>query len=51
MSDPMSEVIFTNWANDRPISVYVKDGRIIRIQPLAAGERDFKPWSIENEAG
>ena len=43
----MSEEVFTNCTNAGPVSVYVKDGKIIRIRPLAAEERDFKPWTIE----
>ena len=43
----MSEEVFTNCTNAGPVSVYVKDGKIVRIRPLAAEERDFKPWTIE----
>jgi molybdopterin guanine dinucleotide-containing S/N-oxide reductase-like protein len=43
----VSEGVFTNCTNAGPISVYVKDGKIIRIRPLAAEERDFKPWTLE----
>jgi molybdopterin guanine dinucleotide-containing S/N-oxide reductase-like protein len=43
----VSEEVFTNCTNAGPISVYVRDGKIIRIRPLAAEERDFKPWTLE----
>ena len=43
----MSEQVFTNCTNAGPISVYVKDGKVVRIRPLVADERDFKPWTIE----
>jgi molybdopterin guanine dinucleotide-containing S/N-oxide reductase-like protein len=43
----VSEEVFTNCTNAGPISVYVKDGKITRIRPLAAEERDFKPWTFE----
>jgi molybdopterin guanine dinucleotide-containing S/N-oxide reductase-like protein len=43
----MSEQVFTNCTNAGPVSVYVKDGRVTRIRPLVADEKDFKPWVIE----
>ena len=43
----MSEQVFTNCTVGGPISVYVKDGKIVRIRPLVIEERDFKPWTIE----
>jgi molybdopterin guanine dinucleotide-containing S/N-oxide reductase-like protein len=43
----VSEEVFTNCTNAGPISVYVRDGKITRIRPLAAEERDFKPWTLE----
>jgi molybdopterin guanine dinucleotide-containing S/N-oxide reductase-like protein len=43
----MSEEVYTNCTNAGPVSVYVKDGKIVRIRPLAAAEGDFKPWTIE----
>ncbi|MEW6667160.1 MAG: molybdopterin-dependent oxidoreductase [Thermodesulfobacteriota bacterium] len=43
----MSEQVFTNCTNAGPVSVYVKDGKVIRIRPLVADEKDFKPWTIE----
>ncbi len=43
----MSEQVFTNCTVGGPISVYVKDGRIVRIRPLVIDEDDLKPWTIE----
>jgi len=43
----MSEQVFTNCTNAGPISVYVKDGKVVRIRPLVADENDFAPWTIE----
>ncbi|MBW1997313.1 MAG: molybdopterin-dependent oxidoreductase [Deltaproteobacteria bacterium] len=43
----MSEKVFTNCTNAGPISVYVRDGKVVRIRPLVAMEEDFKPWKIE----
>jgi trimethylamine-N-oxide reductase (cytochrome c) len=45
----VSEKTLTSCTNAGPISVDVKDGRIVRIRPLVADERDFRPWSIEAE--
>ena len=42
----MSEQVFTSCTNAGPISVYVKDGKVIRIRPLVAEESDFTPWTI-----
>ncbi|MBW1635503.1 MAG: molybdopterin-dependent oxidoreductase [Deltaproteobacteria bacterium] len=43
----MSEQVFTNCTNAGPVSVYVKDGKVTRMRPLVAEEKDFKPWVIE----
>ncbi|WDP92282.1 MAG: molybdopterin-dependent oxidoreductase [Desulfobacter sp.] len=43
----MTEQVFTNCTNAGPVSVYVKDGKVQRIRPLVADEKDFKPWVIE----
>ena len=43
----MSEQVFTNCTNAGPVSVYVKDGKVTRIRPLVADEKDFNPWVIE----
>jgi molybdopterin guanine dinucleotide-containing S/N-oxide reductase-like protein len=42
----MSERVFTSCTNAGPISVYVKDGKVMRIRPLVAEESDFTPWTI-----
>ena len=42
----MSEQVFTSCVVGGPISVYVKDGKIYRIRPLAIDEHDLKPWTI-----
>ena len=43
----MSEQVFTNCTVGGPISVYVKDGKIVRIRPLVIDENDLKPWTID----
>jgi trimethylamine-N-oxide reductase (cytochrome c) len=43
----MSEQVFTNCTNAGPVSVYVKDGKVVRIRALVAEQTDFKPWVIE----
>jgi len=43
----MSEQIFTNCTVGGPISVYVKDGKIVRVRPLVIDKDDLKPWTIE----
>jgi trimethylamine-N-oxide reductase (cytochrome c) len=47
----MPEQVFTNATISGPVSVYVKDGRIIRIRPLQVDERDLKPWTIADTNG
>ena len=42
----LSEQVFTNCTNAGPVTVHVKDGKVIRIRPLAADEKDFRPWTI-----
>jgi len=41
------ERVYTGCANEGPISVYVIDGKVIRIRPLTAEENDFHPWTIK----
>ncbi len=41
--------VFTSLTNSGPISVYVEDGKVVRIRPLNADEKDFRPWTIEAE--
>jgi molybdopterin guanine dinucleotide-containing S/N-oxide reductase-like protein len=43
----MSEQVFTSCTTEGPIHVYVRDGRVVRIRPLIADAKDFKPWTIE----
>jgi trimethylamine-N-oxide reductase (cytochrome c) len=43
----MSTQAFTSCTNAGPITAYVRDGRIVRIRPLVADEKDFCPWTIE----
>ncbi|MGD0024807.1 MAG: molybdopterin-dependent oxidoreductase, partial [Xanthobacteraceae bacterium] len=43
----MSTQVFTSCTNAGPISVYVRDGKIVRVLPLVADENDFRPWTIE----
>ena len=41
------EQVFTNLTGGGPISVYVRDGKIVRVRPLQVAEEDYKPWVIE----
>jgi len=43
----MAEKVFTNCTNCGPVSVYVKDGQVVRVRPLVAKDEHFKPWTIE----
>jgi trimethylamine-N-oxide reductase (cytochrome c) len=43
----MTEKVLTNCTNAGPITVYVRDGKVVRIRPLVADEKDFKPWTID----
>ena len=43
----MSEQVFPSCTTEGPINVYVKDGKVVRIRPLVADEKDFRPWAIE----
>ena len=43
----MSEKVFTSCTVGGPISVYVKDGKIVRVRPLVVDKNDLKPWTIE----
>jgi molybdopterin guanine dinucleotide-containing S/N-oxide reductase-like protein len=42
----LSERIFINSTQGGPISVYVKNGKIVRIRPLVFEENELKPWTI-----
>ena len=41
------EQVFTNLTGGGPISVYVKDGKVVRVRPLQVPEEEYKPWVIE----
>ena len=43
----MAEKVYSNLTNSGPVSVYVKDGKIVRVRPLVVAEDDYKPWTIE----
>jgi molybdopterin guanine dinucleotide-containing S/N-oxide reductase-like protein len=43
----MAEKVFANCTNSGPVTVYVKDGKIVRIRPLVVDPNDYKPWVIE----
>jgi len=47
----MSEQVFTNATIAGPVSVYVKDGRIVRIRALQVDEKDLRPWTIKDPHG
>jgi molybdopterin guanine dinucleotide-containing S/N-oxide reductase-like protein len=43
----MTEQVFTSCTNCGPITVTVKDGKVVRIRPLAVAEEDYSPWTIK----
>ncbi len=43
----MAEKVFTSCTNSGPVTVYVRDGKIVRVRPLVVDEADYKPWVIE----
>ena len=44
----MSEQVFTSCTQGGPVSIHVKDGKIIRIRPLVFGENEDVPtWTLE----
>jgi molybdopterin guanine dinucleotide-containing S/N-oxide reductase-like protein len=47
----MSEEVFTSCTVGGPISVYVRDGKIVRVRPLVVDEKDLRPWTIEDAGG
>ncbi len=47
----MSDQVFTNCTVGGPISAYVRDGKIVRIQPLVVDEKDLKPWTVMDARG
>ena len=40
----MSEQVFTSLTNGGPVSVYVREGKVVRVRPLAVDESELKPW-------
>ena len=38
---------FTSCTNCGPITVDVKDGRVVRVRPLVIQDGDLKPWTIK----
>ncbi len=30
-----------------PLSVYVKDGKVVRVRPMQVPQEEYKPWTIE----
>ena len=44
---PDGSVRLTSMTNGGPVFVYVKDGRILRITPIAFDDTDAGPWTIE----
>ena len=47
----MTEQVFMNATIAGPVSVYVRDGKIVRIRPLQVDGQDLKPWTIEDTRG
>jgi molybdopterin guanine dinucleotide-containing S/N-oxide reductase-like protein len=41
------EIRYCNMANGGPLSVYVKDGKIVRVTPIIFDDKDPQPWSIK----
>jgi len=46
-SSAKSEQVFTNCTTGGPVYVYVKDGKITRIEPLELSDDDATSWVIE----
>jgi molybdopterin guanine dinucleotide-containing S/N-oxide reductase-like protein len=42
----MSEQVFINCGNGGPFSIYVKDGKMLRLRPLILGPDDAPSWQI-----
>jgi molybdopterin guanine dinucleotide-containing S/N-oxide reductase-like protein len=42
----MAEQVFTSCTNCGAISVYVEDGKVVRITPLTVDEKEYHPWTI-----
>ncbi len=43
----MTEQVFTSCTNCGPITVNVKDGKVVRVRPLVVDENDYSPWTIK----
>ena len=43
----MTTQVFHSCTNAGPITVTVRDGKVVRVRPLVAEEGDFRPWTIE----
>ena len=41
------EQTFVNCANNGPIKVCVKDGKIVRVRPMVFDEKDTASWAID----
>ena len=41
------EQVFNSLTGGGPISVYVKDGKVVRVRPMQVPEEEYKPWVIE----
>jgi trimethylamine-N-oxide reductase (cytochrome c) len=41
------EQVFNSLTGGGPITVYVKDGKVVRIRPMQVPEKEYKPWVIE----
>jgi molybdopterin guanine dinucleotide-containing S/N-oxide reductase-like protein len=42
----MSEQLFINCGNGGPLTVHVKDGKIVRVRPLVFSDKDAPSWKI-----
>ncbi len=43
----MAEKVLTSCTNCGPITVTVKDGKVVRVRPLQVDEKDYSPWTIK----
>ena len=41
------EQVFTGITNGGPVFVYVKDGKILRVEPLELCDEDAASWTID----
>jgi len=47
VSNTEEEQVFTNCTFGGPVNVYVRDGKITRIEPLELDDNAAAPWVIE----